>query len=530
MAFTRQDRTLSGGKSNVPLIRKGVPDSREGFHGDIAFVEIDGIGIIQYIKIENIWKKVGSQSNATTQAEAVKEKMVADEEEVNFDTSGLIKADGSVPFTGNQSHGGFNITSVGSLTASATVQAEQLTSTDDAQIGDDLTVIGDINVDGEAKLDKTTIDTADGAFTASGANPISLTATGSNDISLSTTAGKLDVEVLNYDLVSTRTCDWDTSSVDWDNSDAFTLTSVGNVTVETSGASTARTITILNDNTNASAFSGIHIKTNGQNTGSCYNGILIECDGVAAKGASYGIDLRSENNILIRGEDANGNNAHPSTMKICSTGNIDIGAGFASSAITIGTTVTRTQVHGVFETSNLWRNSDAVIFMDRGHITDDSATGLYTKFEAIDTYKLIRAMTFKASATVMGTNIGASHVSDGSYSDTDPYDGSDGTLRIVPPTGTGINHDDNVLGTVWKVTVYFHYGTGNPNLQVYWCYATTSSALDTVRVVNSLDSATSPVPILTWSSSNGIFWTNEESQDATVKASALRVQSGTFDF
>ena len=74
------------------------------------------------------------------------------------------------------------------VTASGTVQAEQITSTDDAQIGDDLTVFGDITVDGEAKLDKTTIDTADGKFTASGANNIELTTTGTHDINL-TSAG-----------------------------------------------------------------------------------------------------------------------------------------------------------------------------------------------------------------------------------------------------------------------------------------------------------------------------------------------------
>ena len=35
---------------------------------------------------------------------------------------------------------------------------------------------------------------------------------------------------------------------------------------------------------------------------------LIECDNIASKGADYGIDVRSENNIRIRAENANNGN------------------------------------------------------------------------------------------------------------------------------------------------------------------------------------------------------------------------------
>ena len=495
MPLTREERKLLHQKSKQPTFGVNKPDAREGHEGDIAYRRVEGSGTVQYVKENGDWTAIASSGKMPKSRNIITSSSLTSTGLVNHnDLAGLGSDDhtqyllvsGTRAMTGNLDMGTNNIGSVGAL-----------------------------DVDGHTTLDQVTINTADGAFAVSGANNIELTTTDTND--------------LNFNI--SGTCNWDTSTTDWDNSGTFTLTSTDNLTIETSGADTAKTITILNDNTNASAFSGIHIKTNGQNIASCYNGILIECDGIAAKGSSYGIDLRSENNILIRGEDANGNNSHPSTMKICSTGNIDIGAGFESSAITIGTTVTRTQIHGVFETSNLWRNSDAVIFMDRGYITDpDTPTGLYTKFEAIDTYKLIRAMTFKASAEVKGTNIGADHVSHISYSGTDPYDGTDGTLRIVPPSGTGINHDDNLLGTVWKVTVFFHYGSGNPNLQVYWCYASSSSTLKKVRIVNDLDSGTSPVPDLTWDSTDGIYWTNEEHSDATVRASALRVQSGTFDF
>ena len=499
MAFTRQDRTLSGGKSNVPLIRKGVPDSREGFHGDIAFVEIDGIGIIQYIKIENIWKKVGSQSNATTQAEAVKEKMVADEEEVNFDTSGLIKADGSVPFTGNQSHGGFNITSVGSLTASATVQAEQLTSTDDAQIGDNLTVVGDINVDGEAKLDKTTIDTADGAFTASGANPISLTTTGTNDITL-TTAQKLDFSCVNYDLVSTRTCDWDTASVDWDNSETFTLTSVDNVTIETSGADTAKTILLFNDNNNASAFRGIHLKTDSGNISSSQNSIFLECDNRSSKGGGDGIDIRSEAGILIRAEDPNTGTS--SNIQIRATNHIDLQGGTASISPT-GDAITRVKVHGVTEIMQLYRPSGSSITTNLDTITSpfggSPETG-HTEFEAINTQHLLRAITYKASGTVTNGN----------------------TLTIVSDA-----NDDNAAGTVWQISVVYYYSTSKFNFQIFYVYFTAAGGSvynDIVTDVNDINGG-STAGTLSWDASNGIRWTNNDGQNATVKASALRIQS-----
>ena len=83
------------------------------------------------------------------------------------------------------------------------------------------------------------------------------------------------------------------------------------------------------------------------------------------------------------------------------------------------------------------------------------------------------------------------------------------------------------------VTVYWKHSSSKRNLQVYWVFFTSSSAGDIVKVVEELDptgSASSTAGVLSWTSGGGIVWKNEDSQDATVKASALRIQSGTLDF
>jgi len=579
MAFTRQDRTLSGGKSNIPLIRKGVPDSREGFHGDLAFVEIDGIGIVQYVKIENIWKQVGSQ--VTTQAEAVKEKMIADEEEVSFDTSGLIKADGSVPFTGNQSHGGFNITNVGSLTASATVQAEQLTSTDDASIGDAL------DVDGPTTLDKTTIDTTDGAFAVSGANQIILTTTGSN------TAGNLDVNVgFNYELDVTRTCDWNTAATDWDNSSTFALTSLGDTTIETLGTtSSPKTLSLIGglsdfskfglvaissfiqktedgDTTDNQGANGIHIKCDAGNTAGKHNNIFIEQKNQSQKGSGYGINLKSSNGIKI--ETSNNLTSQPTSiiMEAPANGTIDIGLG----SLSPNATPNRIMVHGVFETSNLYRPSGSIITTDIGTGLNGTASGEHVRFQALDTYNLIRAVsrvvknsttlftdntcdTTNGSSTVQFTSTGnanAGLISDGmkvtgpgiptnsfvTNKGTNSFDlrnasnssvtadntgGTNVTLSFFNYTNTLYNNDfilittiidnddDDAIGTMWKISITYQAG-GNDYAQVWYC---AKQSAKFAWLGNSNYNATAGLTlsaddkgIVTWTSTNGIRWQN----------------------
>jgi hypothetical protein len=468
----------------------------------------------------------------------------------------FIRADGSVDFTGNQSHGGKNITGVNDLTV-----------TDDVTIGDAL------DVDGLTTLDQTTISTADGAFSVSGANPITLTTTGSNDVDI-TSGQTLDVGIgVDYELDVTRTCDWNTATVDWDNSSTFDLTSVGNMTIETSGAATEKKILIYNPNDYVASggWSGIHIKTDSQGETNVFNGILIECDNIAAKGASYGIDLRSENNIRIRAENAN--NGNDSTLVMRATGPIDIGVG---ASITAHTANSRVKIHGSngIDFAVLYRAAlDSII-----DTTD-------AKFNELDTTKLTRAMTYSTNSTVAYLSDGTCDTQTSAPAYTVSHDSNRNILKGQKVTGAGIpsntyvggtvsatafdlttsdlsttvnatadatnvtlsffhptsveqdnyigivntTNDDNALGTVWKITIYWHHGTANPNLQIWYCYGTSASDLNYYKAIQELDGGTTD-GILTWTSTSGIIWQNKDTTDAQgIKASALKLQ-GSADF
>tara|TARA_R110000744_G_scaffold230812_1_gene348986 strand:+ start:34 stop:537 length:504 start_codon:yes stop_codon:yes gene_type:complete len=166
----------------------------------------------------------------------------------------------------------------------------------------------------------------------------------------------------------------------------------------------------------------------------------------------------------------------------------------------------RTKIHGTFETGNLFRFDSAdPIIMDRGTIlTGDTPNEIYTKFEAIDTLKLIRAMTHKASASSLAAGA---------------------ALVIVPGT-----HDDNGAGTVWRVVVYWHHGTSNPNFQLWHCFATTAGIMNEVKDSEVLSSGAGGTLDWTSSDSGGLQWTNNHaSANAFVRASALKIQS-TSDF
>ena len=510
MALNRQERKLLHQKSNQPTLGSGVPNSREGNEGDVAYRNVKGSGVVQFLKTNNEWVAISSSGEMPKARTPVSNRQsVSGGVGQHGSLTGLgtdhhtqyLLVSGTRAMSGDLNMGSQSITSVNSVTASGTVQAEQLTSTDDAQIGDDLTVFGDITVDGEAKLDKTTIDTADGKFTASGANNIELTTTGANDINL-TSAQNLDVGVgVDYELDVVRTCDWNTATTDWDNSNTFTLTSVGDVTIETSGADTAKTILLFNDNNNASAFRGIHLKTDSGNIASSQNSIFLECDNRSSKGGGDGIDIRSEDGILIRAEDPNTGTA--SNIQMRATRHIDLQGGTASISPT-GDSITRVKVHGITEIVQLYRPSGSSITTNLDTITSpfggSPETG-HTEFEAINTQHLLRAITYKASGTITNGN----------------------TLTIVSNA-----NDDNIAGTVWQISVVYYYSSSKINFQMFYVYFTAAGGSvynDIVTDINDTNGG-STAGSLSWDASNGIRWTNNDSQDATVKASALRIQSG----
>jgi len=580
MALNRQERKLLHQKSNQPTLGSGVPNSREGNEGDVAYRNIKGSGVVQFLKTNNEWVAISSSGEMPKARTPVSNRQsVSGGVGQHGSLTGLgsdhhtqyLLISGTRAMSGNLDMGSQSITSVNSVTASGTIQAEQLTSTDDASISDAL------DVDGHTTLDQVTIDTTDGAFAVSGGNPISLTTTGSNDINI-TTAQTLDVGVsTNYELSVDGNCDWDTADVDWDNSATFDLRSIGNITIHTAGRDAdtsgnddaSNTILIRNANSNNSDFTGIHIKTDSQGAANSHNDILIECANVAAKGSTYGVDIRSLNNIRIRAENTNSGTATGLLMR--ATGPIDIGV---ASSLTPHTSKERVKIHGTngIDFAVLYRDSsDAAI-----NTTD-------AKWDKIDTYNLVRAMTYRTSTTVAWETDTTCHVTSGSptvthdsntrilkgqkvtgtgipantfvggtvtsteftlknSSDVDVNatagDGSEITLEFFNPSAIeednriGIvnkDNDDNALGTVWQITVYYTCSSTKKNLQIFYLYFTSSTSFDIHTAVEDLHSS-SAAGVLNWDSNQGITWQNEDSQDATVRASALRIQSGTNDF
>jgi hypothetical protein len=533
MPLTREERKLLHQKSKQPTFGVNKPDAREGHEGDIAYRRVEGSGTVQYVKENGDWTAIASsgkmpKSRNIITAPSSSRTAIIDHGDLaglgNDNHTQYLLISGDRAMTGNLDMGSQSIVSVVNVTASGTVQAEQLTSTDDAQIGDDLIVYGDITVDGEAKLDKTTIDTTDGKFTASGANNIELTTTGSNDINL-TSGQTLDVGVgNNYELDVTRTCTWNTQTTNWSNSNTFTLTSLGNITIETDGTDgdssgnddASNTILIKNANSNNADFIGVHIKTDSQGASNAHNDILIECDNVAAKGSTFGVDIRSENNIRIRSE--NNNSGQQTSLLMRATGPIDLGVGDAA-GVPQHTTDNRVKIHG---TNGI---DFAVLYRDSG---DAAINTTDAKWDKIDTLNLVRAVTkiiknttvlftdatcdtTSEDATVTFTSTGnanAGLISDGmkvtgtgiptdsfvTSKTTSSFELRDASNNPVNATANGTNvtlsffnytntlynndfiliatilnnDDDDAIGTMWKISITYQAG-GNDYAQVWYC-------------------------------------------------------------
>ena len=387
MGLTREERQLLHQKSKQPTFGSGKPDSNQGNEGDIAYRQVEDSGLVQYVKQNGSWVAVGSQGDMPETRDVT--RTVSSGGGVGSHNHGeFIKKDGSVAYTGNQSFGDNNITNVGNL-----------------------------DVNGSTTLDKVTIDTTDGAFAVSGANPINLTTTGANKITL--TSGN------DIDITPTGDLDIDANNITVDTSRQYTGTITGDYLLTCSANSTtqatgnhAHTLLIQNTNNHASSFTGLHLKTDSGGASSGYNRILIECDNIAAKGADYGVDIRSENNIRIRAENANNGNATGLLMR--ATGPIDIGV---ASSITPHSSNNRVKVHGLFETSTLYRAS--------GQAIDCSTHDV--EFDQLKTTKLINNFTHSAK--------------DDGLADS-------GFLRIID--GPSIN---NTEGTMYKIYVGAHSGS-----------------------------------------------------------------------
>lgn len=74
MAISSGNRRLLHTKSRKPIITRGIPDNKFGSEGDVAYVDIGGIGLLHYVKYNNAWVQVigeGGQAAVTT-AETIK--------------------------------------------------------------------------------------------------------------------------------------------------------------------------------------------------------------------------------------------------------------------------------------------------------------------------------------------------------------------------------------------------------------------------------------------------------------------------
>ena len=555
-------------------IKHGIPTVKEIKEGESVYRYIQGIGLVLYVRYNN---QLHSTKMQSLPAPAIADKKLESFIENKIDDSLInnnefIKSNGSVTYVGSQSFGGNNITGV-----------------------NDLTVNDDLDVDGETALDQVTIDTTDGPFAVSGANNITFTTT---DISANVkidTAGKIDFDsVGKYELNVTGDCDWHTAVTDWDNSGTFDLTSVGNVKIETSGASTAKTISIFNTNNPSASFDGVHIKADSQDAVNCQNRILIEATSRASKGGGDGVKISSEDGIVIGAVDAENNDK--SNIVIRATGNIDIGGGSSSISSTIDTPY-RVVLRSPIEIASLYKSDpDTVILTDNGQIAGDSTTanGIHTKFQAIDTTQLIRATTkiiknstrlfidstcdtTSGSTTVTFTstlNENAGLISDGmkvtgpgipdnsivtnkstssfqlrSTSGSSVNANATGTnvslsffnytnglqsgdfILIVPTLG---NEDDDAVGTMWKISINYE-STGNVNCAQVWYVAKQNTKFAWLGNSNSSSAGSPPSSssqgIVTWTTSNGIRWQNSTGGDVdNIRCSALKIHSGTNDF
>ena len=464
MGLNRQERKLLHQKSNQPTLGSGVPNSREGNEGDVAYRNIKGSGVVQFLKTNNEWVAISSSGEMPKTRTPVSSRQ---------SVSGGVGQHGSLTGLGSDHHTQYLLIS-GTRAMSGNLSLG----------GNDIGSVDALDVNGHTTLDKTTIDTTDGAFSVSGSNPISLITNGSNDININTNQ-TLDVDInADYEMYVRNICNWDTSTVDWDNSSTFDLTSLGDTTIETQGTTTApKTLSLLggksdftkyglifianynkidesgDSSTNFSA-NGIHIKTDAGDTSSKHNNILIEQTNQNTKGAAFGIVLKSHNGIKLQTRANNGN--QKTAMILEASGSLDIGLG--QDTIGVNQNPSRTKVHGIFETSNLYRPlDDRIITTDIGTNTTTAdgspgnATGEHVRFQALDTYNLIRAVSrvVKNSTTLFTDATCDTTSGDATVTFTSTGNANAGLISDgMKVTGTGIPTDS-------FVTSKHHYKTHN---------------------------------------------------------------------
>ena len=488
MSLNRNERKLIHQKSKQATFGNGKPDNREGKNGDVSFRKVDGVGTVQFLKQDGEWIALSSSGDAP-----------------------LVRNIGrtsSTEFIDISDHGG--LTGLG----------------DDDHI--DYVRIGSTSPrtgTGSLDLNTTTFDLdATGAVTLDSTSTVLISGDGGATFSD-------DTGTLVYD--GSGNVDFDAVALDIDTSGATTLTSTDNITIEALGADASNTklIKIVGGSPETSGSthlkhgkvsiesyatlsesgdtavnynsSGLHLIADADNVSSKHCNIFIEQKNTHGKGSSYGIDVLASNGIRIRSENtATGSTKTNILMR--ATGYIDVSSNVSSITPTNNDPI-RTKFHGTTEIAGLYRPSDAVITTDLGTLNGDSASGVYSKFEALETQKLMRNFTYKAT---------------GSSISNDAY------LTIV----TAAN-DEDTDGTVWLVTVSFRAGI-NEGINVGYCFETNNTTVDpqTAGYVMQYFAGTGNGGEITFTAGNGIRWQNKTG--ATVEdafASAQRIQ-GASDF
>lgn len=469
-------RGLNKRKASKPIMVRGIPDNNSGHDGDIVYAEIDAVGLVQYVKNGGRWRKVSHRaSTAQEQLQSVAPPAANGFQDVAL--TGLIRADGSVSFTGNQSHGGHNIYSV-----------------------------GDLDADGLTTLDETNIDTTDGSFTVRGDNPIQMeTLLTSSDIDIDS-GGNVTV-LSNKDFYVDVGISANINSVD--NSgfrvsgtqgiiDPSTLTlSAGTVSRNYRGVVNVNSISDGND---AGGEIGIHLKTITSGVQSCSNAILIEQTGsilpddIDGKGVdtwtwTTGVDLRADTGIRLRAESTE--NLNTSSVWIRATGDVVIGGGTEYLSGPPPFSPNRTIANGLFEMSTVYKSVDNKhILTDIGYTSNFMDEGepavpeyaaykkkIYPRWDGIDTYSMSQAQTHTAVASEHVVTGGpfadmtqAEAVADGEdflilsnltevtddiYTGGHDHDAGEFLYETTSSSyfrGTDFYHQ----GTVWLVTVVFH--------------------------------------------------------------------------
>ena len=575
MAFNRHERVLSAQKQSVPLITRGKPSASLGSHGNLAFAELDGIGVVQYVKIENTWKQV-VQPPSTTQAETVSKNVDVD----LGDTTAFIKRDGSRDFTGDQSHGGQSISEVKDLTVGG------ITNLRETKI--DIPFEGDLRItgDGDVKGDLTSYIHRNG-------------------YTFTTYYGGINLYALDGSAGSTlHVFSAGTSSFQYGDNVEITMRQSHDLMDNTSWGDEVRSYTIglgnahlgetarFNVTSSASGQSniGIGLQTITDNSPDTLNTILIESLGSNFPAATevkpgydpiqlyWGVNIQSDYGINIESLQS-GNTLDTSAIQIKATSRINIGAS-SSAFYSLSQSLfspNRTKVHGLFEFTQLYKTlRNRKIYTDIGYNTsiaewyeefeideDGDPPGdfeseywhEYPKWDAIDTDRIMRAHTHRAYA---GSN--AQSDEEAAFDEV-PYNG---TLLIIPnrsPAPTQVsagtqddegNHmltpiyanrntgtDFSLAGTVWLVTVFFYSDSDSSKRGLNVGYVVNVNST-TILTPEDMGYATqyytdggSDIGKILWNTgenldTTGIYWKNDMNDgDMRVHASALRMQSGS---